>query len=238
MPPMPPIESLLERIKLGRTDLVAELLADHPAPEHLAGAMLWVAYHGNVSSARSLTAAGVQLTTLGPDLGIRSAAFHGHWQLCQFLLEAGASAEAADPDSGETPLHHATSRANRPQYDHVVKVLLRHGADPNRPTIPGRPTGAFMRDVRSRGETPLHRAGAYCSPAAIEMLLTAGADPTRRDVHGDSPLSWASWHLRPAPVIRLLCFGEHRIHPDNDSTYDHGTGWGQMDSPRGQHPVD
>lgn len=32
-------------------------------------------------------------------------------------------------------------------------------------------------------------------------------------------------HLRPAAVLRLLCFGPHRLHPDNHASYDHGLGW-------------
>jgi hypothetical protein len=41
-----------------------------------------------------------------------------------------------------------------------VKLLVDHGADPNARTIPGVPSLAFWRDVRTRGETPLHRAAA------------------------------------------------------------------------------
>ena len=70
--------------------------------------------------------------------------------------------------------------------------------------VSGIETGAFMRDVRTRGETPLHRAAAFGSEATIRMLLDAGADRHLRDAHGDSPLSWASWHLRPRSVLRLL----------------------------------
>ena len=43
--------------------------------------------------------------------------------------------------------------------------------------------------------------------------------------NGDSPLTWASWHLRPASILRKLCYGDFTIHRANNSTYDHGTGW-------------
>jgi hypothetical protein len=49
-------------------------------------------------------------------------------------------------------------------------------------------------------------------------------------MNGDSPLTWASWHLRPASILKKLCYGNFSIHPNNLSTYDHGMGWGQMDS--------
>jgi hypothetical protein len=44
-----------------------------------------------------------------------------------------------------------------------------------------------------------------------------------------APLTWASWHLRPASLLRKLCYGDFSIHADNPSTYDHGVGWGQID---------
>jgi palmitoyltransferase len=33
-------------------------------------------------------------------------------------------------------------------------------------------------------------------------------------MNGDSPLSWASWHLRPDSILRKLCNGNFRINPD------------------------
>ena len=156
-------------------------------------------------------------------------AFHGHWQLCQFLLENGADANQALPDTGETPLHAALCKANRPAYEHVVELLLSVGANPNTATEPGVETGGFMRDCRTKGETPLHRAAAYGTERSIELLLEAGAAKDRKDRSGDSPLAWASWHLRPASILRLLCYGEFSIHPENRSTYDHGMGWGQIE---------
>jgi hypothetical protein len=56
--------------------------------------------------------------------------------------------------------------------------------------------------------------------------------PVRRsdaDANGDSPLSWASWHLRPDSILRMLCHGGFAIHPDRSSTFDHGAGWGEME---------
>jgi ankyrin repeat protein len=96
-----------------------------------------------------------------------------------------------------------------------VKVLLRAGADPNAVTIPEMETGAFMRDCRTRGETPLHRAALFGTPETIEMLLAAGADRERKDARGETPLSWASWARRPTEVLRPLLYGPHRIHAAN-----------------------
>jgi len=224
---------MLERILDGRTDLIFDYLeAGHAANATDArGTPLirWCAHHGDVSAIRHLLEHGASLDALGENLDLSGAAFHGHWQLVQFLLERGADAALARADTGETPLHSALCKANRPVQEHVVELLLAHGADPNRATIPGVETGDFMRDARTKGETPLHRAAALGSERSLRLLLDAGANREARDAAGDSPLAWASWHLRPAAILRLLCFGDFSIHPGNASTYDHGAGWSQVD---------
>ncbi len=221
---------LIERIRDGRCDLVFEL----PEDERNVGsdgvsAIRWCAYYGDVSAIRHLLALGEALESLGPNLDLNGAAFHGHWQLCQFLIEKGADPNYRLPDTGETALHAALSRAGSATAEHVVAVLLDSGADPGVATRPDVETGCFMRDVRTRGEYPLHRAAAFGGEAAIRMLIEAGASPAVADAHGDSPLSWASLHQRPAAILRLLCFGDWSIHPEADWTGDHGLGWSGMD---------
>ena len=209
---------MLDRIAAGRTDLVADYVgAGHAAssadPDGVT-LLQWSAYYGDVGAVRFLLSRGETLASLGDDLGLNGAAFHGHWRLCELLIESGADANRALPDTGETPLHSAICASGRPSQDVVVRVLLAADADPNRRTKPSVETGCFMRDCRTRGETPLHRAAAFAAEETIERLLAAGADREARDVNGDSPLSWASWHLRPASILRRLCFGRFTIRPD------------------------
>jgi ankyrin repeat protein len=222
---------MLQRIIDGRTDLVFEYLAQGHAASSAdrqgTSIIRWCAYHGDVSAIRFLLANGESVDALGGNLDLNGAAFHGHWQLCQFLVENGADVNYALPDTGECPLHAALSKANRPVNDYVVEILLANGADPDSTTKPGIETGSFMRDCRTRAETPLHRAAAFGSERAIRLLLDAGARRDARDMNGDSPLSWASWHLRPASVLRMLCYDTFSVRPGNVSTYDHGTGWEQ-----------
>lgn len=224
--------TILERIADGRTDLVFDYLADghaaHSADRQGTFLVKWCAYYGDVSAIRFLLTHGETLNTLGSNLELQGAAFHGHWQLCQFLIENGADVNYAAPDSGETPLHAALCKANRPAYDLVLKVLLANGANPNSSTQPDVETGCFMRDCRTKAETPLHRAAAFGTEEAVQLLLDAGARADAKDMNGDSPLTWASWHLRPASILRMLCYGDYSIHPGNRSTYDHGNGWGSM----------
>jgi len=130
-------------------------------------------------------------------------AYVNELECVRLLLRAGADPNRGRDASGETPLHHALA-TNEPDRGPIVKLLLDHGADPNAKTKPGVTSFNFWRDARTRGETPLHRAAAYAPAETIEILLAAGADTTIRDVNGDSPLSWASWHLRERPIIDLL----------------------------------
>ena len=208
---------MLDAIQDGRTDLVFEHVArGRPATATDAGGVplvRWCAYYGDVSAIRFLLQNGAELVALGDNLDLVGAAFHGHWQLCQFLIEQGADVNAALPDTRETPLHAAFSKSERSCAERVAEVLLAAGADPDRATAPGVETGCFMRDARTRGETPLHRAAAFGTERAIGLLLEGGASVEARDAHGDTPLAWASWHGRHAGVLQTLCFGEHRVHP-------------------------
>jgi len=56
-----------------------------------------------------------------------------------------------------------------------MKVLLAHGANPNCATKKNVETDGFMRDCRTKFETPLHRAAAFGDEEAIQLLLDARA---------------------------------------------------------------
>jgi uncharacterized protein len=199
---------LVRELADGRTDLVFELIdaGAEPSGTDESGVSLlkWCAYYGDVSAMKFLLSLGFALASLGANLGLNGACFHGHWRLCKFLLEKGANANAADSENGETPLHSALRTTGRVHHDKVLQVLLASGANPNVVTENGRETQGFMRDSRTKGETPLHRAAALGNQATIELLLQHGAKVDARDANGDSPLSWGSWHLRPDSILRLL----------------------------------
>jgi len=118
------------------------------------------------------------------------------------MLDAGADPNIASHHNGETALHHSVCGNHLDQ----INALLDAGADPNKITVAGTTTYMLWRDARVRGETPLHRAAAWGTTEMIKVLLDAGADPTIRDHNADSPLSWASWHLRDREIIDLLAF--------------------------------
>ena len=226
-------DALLARIAAGRSDLVFDYVAAGNEATARDGdgfsLLYWCARYGDVSGMRFLLAHGEKLDSIAATIGLEGAAYFGHWRLCEFLLENGADSNRPNPDTWETPLHAALCTANRPAFELVVRVLLAAGADPNRQTKPGVETGAFMRDCRTRGETPLHRAAAFAPETTIRLLLDSGAAKDVKDVNGDSPLSWASWHTRPDTVLRLLTYDDFYIHADRGSTFDHGAGWGEME---------
>ena len=86
------------------------------------------------------------------------------------LLDAGGECCLQDGD-GNTPLHHAVSSAMSVA---PVRLLLKHGADPNRPN--------------NGGNTPLHFSAKHQDPAIVEALLKAGAEPDRRNRRGNTAL--------------------------------------------------
>ncbi|MEK7257645.1 MAG: ankyrin repeat domain-containing protein, partial [Bacteroidota bacterium] len=152
---------MLNRIADGRTDLVFEYIsagnAANSSDPNGVSLIKWCAYYGDVSAMRFLLAHGGSLESLGENFDLNGAAFHGHWRLSQFLIENGADVNHPLPETGETPLHSALCTANRLAHDLVIKVLLAHGANPNCVTKASAETGSFMRDCRTKAETPLHR---------------------------------------------------------------------------------
>jgi uncharacterized protein len=212
--------SLLDEIAAGRTDAVFDFLTDGGSPTVVHDGVPLIshcAYFGDVSAIRFLLSHGATLESLGSNLGLTTASFHGHWRLCKFLIQQGADPNLPEGDTGETPLHSTLCTPERLHHNLVLRVLLATGANPNVSTRPGVETGAFMRDCRTKGETPLHRAAAFGDEEAIQLLLDAGARRDAKDAHGDSPLSWASWYARPTPILVLLCYGEFRVHPHRKS---------------------
>lgn len=215
--PLP--DRLLAEFTEGRTELVFDLIsAGIPVgyqDESGVSLIRHCAYYGDVSAIRFLLSHGETLDALGENFDLNTACFHGHWRLVQFLLEQGADVNHPQRETGETALYSALCKTDRLVYDRVLMVLLAHGANPNVATVVGAETGGFMRDCRTKGETPLHRAAAFGEVETIRMLKDAGAVLDAKDGNGETPLSWASWYLRPTPILRELLYGDFRIRPEN-----------------------
>jgi ankyrin repeat protein len=215
------MNSILGKVQDGRTDLVFDFVEAGNSPSFVdqdgVSLLQWCAYYGDVSAIKFLLSRGAELASLGPNIDLNGAVYHGHWQLTQFLLESGADPNDADAETGETPLHSAIVKPNLLSTSRVVALLLAHGANPNCKTKNGVITGAFMRDCRTKAETPLHRAAAFGNEETIKLLLGAGAVIDAQDANGDTPLGWASWYGRPNAILRPLLYGSYSIRPDNTS---------------------
>jgi uncharacterized protein len=87
-------QTTLDRITDGRTDLVFEYLsAGHAADSADSDGVpliRWCASYADVSAIRFLLASGESPASLGDNFDPNGAGFHGHWRLCQFLVERGA----------------------------------------------------------------------------------------------------------------------------------------------------
>lgn len=223
---------ILELISRGRTDYIVELMKLPNWTELLkqgeVNPLQWLVYYNDVTGLRSVLAHESTLENLNINEELGNAAFFGHWKVCDFLINHGADVNYQVEGTKETPLHNALAKAGRPYYFYVVKLLVEKGANINARTNPGIETGAFMRDARTKGETPLHRAAAYADEHTIAFLIANGADKQAKDDHGDSPLSWASQHLRPGRILALLTYDQFRVSEKHKTinVSDHGHGWG------------
>ncbi|XP_005534272.1 PREDICTED: NF-kappa-B inhibitor beta [Pseudopodoces humilis] len=113
--------------------------------------------------------------------------------------ERRAQLESVNYD-GYTPLHVAVLRRDL----ELVQLLLRAGADPDRPEP-------------SCGRSPLHLAVEAQSPEVAECLLRGGARPDPRTFSGFTPLYSA--RRRPDPRLPpLLCRFGARDPPSSDSS--------------------
>ena len=157
-------DKILEHISRGRTDLIIEFLKlpnwKSLLNEGSVKPLQWLIYYNDCTGIRAVLEAGGDLSSVDLDSELGNAAFFGHWKIADLLINHGANVNAANEDTGETALHSALSKAGRPYYFYTVRLLVEKGCDINAKTNAGVSTGAFMRDVRTKGETPLHRAAA------------------------------------------------------------------------------
>jgi uncharacterized protein len=140
---------------------------------------------------------------------LEAAVYNAKPATCKRLLELGADPYSREESTGETVLHQViTKTTDSTERTAIVGDLILAGAAADCRTITNVPILCFAWDIRTRGESPLHRAAAYGSVEMIQMLLDVGADRTSKDAHGETPLTWASWHLRDNDVLKLLLYGE------------------------------
>ncbi len=130
----------------------------------------WALLKQSPGGMRALLAAGAD--PVQPGLGgatvLHMAAMADDPQYLKLLLDAGADANAPHGTTQAPPLSAALMNPNEAAFD----LLLAHRADPNR--------------ADRLGNTPLHVAAQTHRSALVLKLLESGADPKRRNRHGDT----------------------------------------------------
>ena len=168
-------------------------------------ALMYAARQGALDAARALADTGADLNVADPDgsPALTLAIINGHYDVAALL--AGKGADVNQPDrTGATPLYSAVdmhtlqTSFGRPELARAVtqgsvgaaKMLLAHGADPNRPLR----TKVLKRtynagDARlAEGATPLMRAAKSGDVVMMQLLIDGGADLDRANAAGDTAL--------------------------------------------------
>jgi uncharacterized protein len=172
-------------------------------------ALHYAARQGALAAVEALAASpATDLNLADPD-GVHAmlyATLNGHYEIAAYLLQKGANPNLAD-QYGRTVLYaaidmHLAEIEPRPPVRinervkplELARLALEKGANPNAPIttrIPGRcPLGC--QSAGSEGATALWRAARGNSLEAVQLLLSAGADPFVRARDGSTALMMAA----------------------------------------------
>jgi len=181
-------------------------------------ALMYAARQGALDAARALVDCGADLNVADQDgaPALTFAIINGHYGVAALLVEKRADVNQADR-TGATPLYSAVdmhtlvTSFGRPELPRVVtdgsvdaaRMLLAHGADPNKPLK----TKVLKRtyqagDARlAEGATPLMRAAKAGDLVMMALLVEAGADTDRTNAAGETALHIAA---NLPKVVRFL----------------------------------
>ncbi len=141
-------------------------------PEGLPGLYLALR-EGSLKVARSLIdwpKTNVEIRTAQDESPLMMAALKGHLELCKRLIARDADVNKP----GWAPLHYAATGGHLA----IMELLLEHHA--------------FIDAQSPNGTTPLMMAAHYGTPAAVNLLLEAGADTSMRNQLGLTAIDFAN----------------------------------------------
>ncbi len=118
------------------------------------------------------------------------AAFFGHPEVVEVLLEAGADPDVSSRNAMRvTPLHSGAACRDPEAALDICRALLRRGADPDA--------------TQAGGWTPLHQAAQHGNERLVDLLLEHGAASTPLSDDGRSPVEMARQRGHDRIVERL-----------------------------------
>jgi uncharacterized protein len=169
-------EDFFVAVKRDDPQAIAALLGrgfdpDTPDPEGRTGLFLALR-EGSLKAARALIdwpRTRVETRTAQDESPLMMAALKGHTELVRKLIERNADVNK----TGWTPLHYAATNGHLA----IMELLLDNHA--------------YIDAESPNGTTPLMMAAHYGSPAAVRLLLEAGADPTLKNQLGLSAIDFA-----------------------------------------------
>jgi ankyrin repeat protein len=158
-----------------------------------------VGAEGDVATARILLRAGAKVNEVQPKFGVTPlivASAMVHPKMVELLLDNGANPNMKEA-IGYTPLawvvrdsHYGIDYANKEKIVDIVKVLLKHGADPNFRMMNEK--SKAVNDLSITGATPLMLAAEVNNTEAVRALLDGGADPKATTVQGTNAVMLAA----------------------------------------------
>ncbi|XP_014679678.1 PREDICTED: putative ankyrin repeat protein RF_0381 [Priapulus caudatus] len=218
--------SLHHAARSGQLDIV-RLLLEAGADPNVAATdirvtpLMWAAWEGAEAVVRMLLSHGADANAANccGQTSLRHAAHYGQLDTMLLLLEAGADPNVAETENGKTPLMEAARKGK----EAVVQMLLSHGADANAADSYGETSlhhaahygqlhimlllleaGADPNVAETQsGKTPLMKVMRECEEAAVQMLLSHGANANAADSHGETSLHHAAY-LGQLDIVRLL----------------------------------
>jgi len=113
-------------------------------------------------------------STTGEGL-LHRACRQGRWALTELLIKHGASLVATDPDTGRTPLHHATAALSTK----CLKACLA--------AIASQELSGAIDLQDAQGDTPMHIAAREGEQRLLLLLHEAGGDPEIRNKERETP---------------------------------------------------